>query len=256
MITTHLHGGLGNQLFQIAAAIGAAERNQSAVAFDFSQHLAYTQGCPPTSYRSNLFRRLTNGRLSLRSPCFVENPACIQLPPNQQDLILHGYFHSLDYFADAQVAIAQLLGLDPVVLAQARSKYNLASQPNCGVHVRRGDYLSNPPANLYSLPDDYFLAAIAKLPTDTLLVVCSDDIAYCKILFEGFDCIFSQELTDVGDFYLLAACDRQIISNSTFSWWASYLSPSRVPAIAPRQWLIHQGSKPIPIQISPHLELL
>jgi Glycosyl transferase family 11 len=256
LITCQLQSGLGNQLFQIAATVATGYRNQSPVAFDFDCHIPLTQGRPPHSYRSNLLSRVEVKTIERGLPRFIERSDRFELPPNQPALLLQGSFQCREYFVDAEDIIKDLFKLDSNLISQLRIECNLNSQPNCNVHVRRGDYLRNPPAGLYPLPDGYFQAAIAKLPQDTLLVVCSDDIAYCHTLFAGLNCVFFEEDDDVKNFHLIAACDRQIISNSTFSWWASYLSASSIPAIAPRQWLLHQGSKPIPVQHTPHLQLL
>ena len=40
--------------------------------------------------------------------------------------------------------------------------------------------------------------------------------------------------TEIEDFISLAECKEQIISNSTFSWWAAYLSGGKV--VAPKEW--------------------
>jgi hypothetical protein len=40
--------------------------------------------------------------------------------------------------------------------------------------------------------------------------------------------------TEIEDFIALAECKYHVISNSTFAWWAAYLSGGKV--VAPKQW--------------------
>ena len=62
-------------------------------------------------------------------------------------------------------------------------------------------------------------------------VVFSDDPKWCEEnfqksgieVFEG-RCAISAGLTPAQDMYLMSQCDSQIISNSSFSWWAAFLN--------------------------------
>jgi hypothetical protein len=105
--------------------------------------------------------------------------------------------------------------------------------------IRRGDYLTHP--ELATLDFSYYLAAMAKFPAGTKFVVVSDDLAWCHQVFVGTEFTFSTEQSDWLDFCLIAACSNQIIANSTFSWWASYLAPNRLRMpIAPLIWTKQQ----------------
>ena len=49
--------------------------------------------------------------------------------------------------------------------------------------------------------------------------------------------------TDYVDIYLMSLCKDNITSNSTFSWWASYLNPNPNKKIyTPKTWFIHSHS--------------
>lgn len=101
-----------------------------------------------------------------------------------------------------------------------------------GIHVRRGDYVNNPfYVDLTETP--YYEDAMAKFDGESFIVF-SDDIEWCKKqkIFKG--CEFSEGKSDVEDMNLLASCKGIIMANSSFSWWASYLSSARV--IAPKEW--------------------
>lgn len=113
------------------------------------------------------------------------------------------------------------------------------------LHVRRGDYKGN---SFYVdlTQTDYYDKAIAKFPYATFLVFCadrqdgSDDIQDQEWvmnwleakhgprfeLFKGF--------TEIDDLNNMIGCKAHIIANSSFSWWAAYLSGNKV--IAPKKW--------------------
>lgn len=99
------------------------------------------------------------------------------------------------------------------------------------IHVRRGDYVNNP-FYVDLSENDYYERAMALFPNEDFLVF-SDDIEWCKKqpIFE--DCEFSEgdEITDLNR---MASCKGIIMANSSFSWWAAYLSKAKV--IAPKEW--------------------
>jgi Glycosyl transferase family 11 len=256
LISAQLKGGLGNQLFQIAATLALAYRNGDSAGFDFDQHLQLTQGESAAVYRSTIFRHLHSSNLSGSYQFFEQFNSDYTNIPYRPELVLRGYFHGIKHFQDFEQQVKKTLELDPKLLAQVKQKYQIEGQSSCAIHVRRGDYINNP-HGLKVLADRYYQAAISLLPHNTVLVVCSDDVDCCRQLFQGSNFKFSREVSVLDDFYLMAACDRQIIANSTFSWWASYLSPTIIPAIAPRQWLQDQKLAGfLPIQDSPHLQLI
>ena len=58
MITSFLQGGLGNQLFQIAAALSLAWENDDDAIFSFKNHDLPKQGRKCENYSKNIFRNL------------------------------------------------------------------------------------------------------------------------------------------------------------------------------------------------------
>lgn len=108
--------------------------------------------------------------------------------------------------------------------------------PYVSIHVRRGDYVNN--AYYVDLfKDGYYQKAMAEFPDATFLVF-SDDIPWCEQqeVFKG--CQFSKGHGEVADMNLMAACSGHIIANSSFSWWAAYLSGNKT--IAPLKWFTEE----------------
>ena len=111
------------------------------------------------------------------------------------------------------------------------------------ISVRRGDYLSPQYSEKFYICDDkYIKRAIEKvkqLINDPTLVFFSDDIEWVKENIK----------TDLPSYYesgedpvweklrLMYSCKHFVISNSTFSWWAQYLSRNdNKIVISPDRW--------------------
>ena len=57
MITARLNGGLGNKMFQIAAAYSLATYNSDECAFNMQDRVVH-QGNSAITYRGNVFKKL------------------------------------------------------------------------------------------------------------------------------------------------------------------------------------------------------
>lgn len=104
------------------------------------------------------------------------------------------------------------------------------------VHVRRGDYVNNPfYVDLFE--DGYYERAMQewRIPKDEFMIF-SDDISWCQKQEIFKDCMVSAGMPEVEDLNLMASCTGHIIANSSFSWWAAYLSPHGGKVVAPKKW--------------------
>jgi len=115
------------------------------------------------------------------------------------------------------------------------------------VHVRRGDYLTDAKLRVCNL--DYYRNAIDFLRRNLespIFFVFSDDVPWCQKNFNGPDLQIvrtrlSGRLPAI-DMELMKRCRHQVISNSTFSWWAAWLNenPGKIVA-APHKWFNHES---------------
>ncbi|ACU04179.1 alpha-1,2-fucosyltransferase [Pedobacter heparinus] len=107
------------------------------------------------------------------------------------------------------------------------------------VHIRRTDYLKYGKRDI-SLPIAYFKSRLDALQNidDYKIFFVSDDIAYVSSYFgKNANYIFSEN-DEITDFQIIKAADISIISNSSFAWWACYLSANkRKITYAPKNWL-------------------
>jgi len=88
------------------------------------------------------------------------------------------------------------------------------------------------------LKESYFRQAMGNYPSSKYLFFSdtNEDIKWCKETFQSSDNIFLH-YDDLTDFTIMQLCDHNIISNSTFSWWAAWLNSNQEKkVIAPQIW--------------------
>lgn len=125
----------------------------------------------------------------------------------------------------------------------------MAQENAVSVHMRRGDFVSNPKSNAVHgvCPPEYYRAAIRTMAGQVekpCFYIFSDDIAWAKDQLKlDFPCQSVEHNTGAesyNDMRLMSRCRHHIIANSSFSWWGAWLSdyPSKI-VIAPRQWFLN-----------------
>jgi hypothetical protein len=232
--------GMGNQLFQYAAGLRRARRSGARLLLDLSVFSM------PQYYN----RPFGLGAFALSAP--TAEPADVaraDAHPHPEDIArldralmdgagdcrMIGCWASPVYFRGVEDEVRREFSFkDPAIGARAAetiARLRRGTRPVVGLHVRRGDYLLPVFKNSFAAhPVAYYRAALARVPADSTVVVFSDtpvDRDWCAEMFAdlGDRLHVSRDRTDLDDFALLAACDHQIISVSSFSWWAAWLNP-------------------------------
>ncbi|MFO0453459.1 MAG: alpha-1,2-fucosyltransferase [Pseudomonadota bacterium] len=270
MIIARLLGGLGNQLFQYAAARAVALRHGQELRFDISGFASL----PGRSYRLDHFRidgRPIEGKelralgveglhfpwgrlkrkLGLRpaipvitEPHFHFDPRLEQAPAH---CYLSGYWQSPRYFADIEPQIRQEFQVrDPLSENTRALAERIAASESVAIHVRRGDYISNPTAaSVHGICGSEYYAAAERLLLESRpgaqAFVFSDEPAWAasnlRLSMPAAFVDHNPPDRDYEDLHLMAQCKHHIIANSTFSWWGAWLAtnPHKF-VVAPRGW--------------------
>lgn len=115
------------------------------------------------------------------------------------------------------------------------------------LNVRRTDYVTNEKiaGKIGFIGKKYYENAVAlmrkKVP-DAKFLVFSDDIEWCKKNLDFIPNVFfvshaGDENAFAKDFHMMSLCSHFIVANSTFSWWAAWLSKNENKTIiAPKKW--------------------
>lgn len=196
-----------------------------------------------------------SGFAALRCDAFVVEPHFqywegLNIVP--QNCYLVGYWQSEKYFQDAE----QIIRAD-FSFALAMSKQNaqigeeMLQENSISLHVRRGDYVSNPKTNathgICSL--DYYRAAVrhmAERVENPHFFIFSDDMTWVKNeLALDFPCQYIEHnkgSESYNDMRLMSLCRHHIIANSSFSWWGAWLNPrSDKIVVAPQKWFVKEN---------------
>lgn len=239
-VSVQLSDGLGNRLFQVAACLGYAETHGHTPVFvkEWIKHDTAHAGPKHITDFFPTIPILTNVTMSewtVLKPEGKDAFTYIDLPCVPGNVKLEGYFQSERYFPKDGIPIPKLL-----------SELELDSDyGSCAfLHVRRGDYLS--PYTAHHRVDlmKYYQRALGALSRETPVVICSDDIEWCRSIFPQLwgNCIFLEDVPDYVTLAIMTRCGSMAIcANSTFSWWGAYFSTATVK-VMPDIW----GYPPLP----------
>jgi hypothetical protein len=246
VVSAVLKGGLGDQLFQVAHAYSRASDSGAEAVFP-NENLVRTS---PVLSRVSRFEGPTPKLPRIDQ---IDGPMSTE-PAKEQSRQYQGLFQSLSLFNHHQKELVDLFRAPPEINAHLQAKHkDLLSQNTVAIHIRRGDYLTfknDGRLVLNNLSEDgrYYREAISNFDIDEHhFVIFSDDIEFVKNMPElrGLKHItFISGQQEHEDFFLMRLCKHFIIANSTFSWWAAYLSenPSK-KVIAPLEWYHPETAK-------------
>lgn len=161
--------------------------------------------------------------------------------------VLSGYWQVPDYARGIKNILYRELVEDSGILDNIRSyseKHsklidNMTSMNSVCIHIRRGDYVGDKMHEVCS--KEYYLEGVKHVQEEAhnpVFYIFSDDIEYAKKVFEdvcGEFVYIDNGLKDYEELIMMSRCKYFIISNSSFSWWAQFLSDSQY-VIAPSRW--------------------
>ena len=94
MITARLKGGLCNQMFQLAAALGVAKKQNKELIVDFNITHHSGQGHPHKKYKDNLYKNIPRGSFKDKKFGIYNEPHFhyTSIPKYDGSLMIDGYF--------------------------------------------------------------------------------------------------------------------------------------------------------------------
>lgn len=273
MIVVKLMGGLGNQMFQYAAARRLAHASRVSLKLDTGWFRACTPGTTPRRYALHPFNIVEEfaseaevGRFAACAQPFFSLLARFMPPRDgylkekhyhfdpsmlapRQSGYLDGYWQSEKYFDDVREIICSDFTVREPAQGMNRSVAEILSTPGvCGVslHIRRGDYISSPSASKVHgcCTPEYYARAVEIIAAKTRaphFFIFSDEPQW---VIDNFPLahpftIVRHNDPDHGyeDLRLMTMCKHHIIANSSFSWWGAWLCRNADKiVVAPRNW--------------------
>ena len=185
---------------------------------------------------------------------FTFEPSALSLPDSTY---YDGYWQHEEYFKHIREEILSTYAFPAFDNERNQTTAQLAASTNsCSIHIRRGDYLTDP-LRKGTTNGNYVIAAIKKMQQEVKpekWLVFSDDIAWCQQhLASTLDAKNTSYIdwntgaNSIHDMHLMALCRHHIIANSSFSWWGAWLSQQDGVTIAPANWMnLENVCSPVP----------
>jgi hypothetical protein len=240
MVGSVLKGGLGNMMFQIAAAEAVSKKiGVDAVFIPRASGIIHKQ---VEEYAENIFSNVKFDENALYLNTYHEKTFSFNELPCFDHFLYDGYFQSELYFLEQRDHIMNLFSPTDIFMNEVIKKYPDISE-SCAIHVRRGDYLKFPDIHIAQGLDYYNRAInIIKGAGCKKFLVFSDDIYWCRENFKGEEFQIIEGNNDWEDLWIMSLCKHHIIANSTFSWWGAWLSKSPESIkVAPQKWFGPKG---------------
>ena len=279
MVSVELIGGLGNQMFQYAIGRRLSLEKNTELKLDISPFSTYNvhkyelknfnileKFCENAEieefqllkmnhplkkiYRSILWRLKNKKNLKfnlIKEPNFHYDDNILN--NLQGNIYLSGYWQSEKNFTSIEHILRE--EFRPRIPLSLESKVveknvNDSEYESVSIHIRRGDYITNPKANVVHgvLPLDYYHRAINLIEEridNPFYYIFSDDPEWVqhnlKINKKCYYVAHNGAEKSYEDMYLMSQCKHNIIANSTFSWWGAWLNNnSQKIVIAPQKW--------------------
>jgi hypothetical protein len=246
MITCELGVGLGNDLFRLAAAKQfSINKEDTLVVPEWNIY--------PTDDRdgfdivgikkyNDIFKTpILSDKKTYESigwtECHEKQKFIFNKLDGSGNIKIIGSFQNEKYFK--KEIIYDFFSPSDKIVSYIKEKYtDICKSRITSIHVRRGDYVKL--QHLHPLQSmEYFNKAIEIINEETdFFFVFSDDIEWCEKNFIGNKFSFIKNEKNYTDLFLMSMCTNNIISNSSFSWWAAYMNFNKnKKVIAPKKWL-------------------
>lgn len=235
-------GGLGNQMFQIAKAHAEGIRTNGEVKFFLPKSVFWDYINPLSKYHTIL----RNCRFSFKTfdaNKIIENQfTYAPLEAKGGNTLFWGYFQSNKHFKGFERQIRSIFSIPILIKGYFKFKYpSVFHDHSISIHIRRGDFLKYPEIHS-TLALEYYIKSLEKIPKKGPIFLFSDDMNWVKSSWPNLDAIYVNEKFDYMELWLMSLCQHHILSNSTFSWWAYFLSERKnAVTVAPSLWFGPKG---------------
>jgi hypothetical protein len=251
LVSCWIHGGIGNQLFQIANAYEYSIKYNKKLIFLNEVNLWNYHGLERKTAWNTLFNnnftvldKEEYDKIAFITYLEIKNNVYNEIPQYENNVYLKGYFQSSKYFSEnTKNFMLNSIKSNKEYVKQATELYekiqkkfnNLDDDKYVFMHFRRTDYINNGTHNLLDI--NYYNEAYNLVNgINKYIIVFSDDIEWCKKTFSVNKNFY---FIDINNLYveliLMTMIKNAIIANSTFSWWGAFLG-NKNKVIVPKQW--------------------
>lgn len=206
MIEVKYVGGLGNNLFQYALGRILAEE------------LGYELKVKPIKGFPKTYKKIKGKNYSGYKKLILlgqkVNLKKILKSKEKRHIVLQGYFQRYEYYKKYKNKIKKWFKFN--------NKFKKNSK-NVLLNIRRTDFVELGQA----LPKEYYEKSLSKSSFKTVYITTDDsNDPFVRYFVQKYNAIITNN-NFLDDFYFIASFDKIIMSQSTFCWWAAFLSNAR-----------------------------
>jgi hypothetical protein len=205
MVEVKYIGGLGNRLFQYCLGRIIAEtlgfKLKAAPIPGFSSTVRTVEG---KDFSDGAVQELGGNQIDL--PAVLENRT-------PRKVLVHGYFQRYEYYQPFKDAIRKQWLIPDLQPPAQRPGHEIV------LNIRRGDYIQMG----WATPFGFFEELLNSTRCDRVFIVTDvpEDPFFHR--FKKYQPVLFHK-TPLEDFAMLLSFKKIVISQSTFSWWAAFLS--------------------------------
>ena len=265
MIFSRMVGGLGNQLFQTAACLKYRKKGEKVIiSFLGDIHIPKRTNCLDSIFvRPNWLYFDDSLELNMATQLIAKTSAYLRFGSylpfisindrnfnakhssyfSKNILFLDGYFNQKWTYLTLKEVFKELKLRE----VELNKKYLPICKNDVVIHIRGGDFLKISNLNICKL--DYYKKAIqyALSKGHKSFKIISEDKKYGKAILKELKKYFIDLKISIlnsnsikNDFNIIRSSNFAILSNSTFSWWASFLSTKKREFIVPENFSIKE----------------
>lgn len=257
-VTGQLMGGLGNVLFIVATCFALSKKYKVKLRF-YSNENMWRDSKRRMIHLYKMFEKFDIDRVYNRKSGITFRESHFFYDSITLDRRIHnciyGYFQSYKYFDAYKSELINMLhnpyqnairdDLEKYSLNESQESQESQAFEFVSIHVRRTDYLALSEIHL-NLSMAYYEEAMSHFSKEkSIFLIFSDDVAFIQKepLFQNL--VNKHIITNQDDeycFWLMTACHHNIIANSSYSWWSSYINsnPNKL-VISPSKWFGPKG---------------
>jgi hypothetical protein len=226
-------GGIGNQLFIVAAAYAYSKKYNKNLLIDTSNWSGGPGSKHIDTYLSTIFKKFNNCNNIIHgdSSTIIQEVEFNYNKPEYHEgsVEFSGYFQSLKYFDEYKKEFLAELILPDIYTTFPINKNSVA------FHIRRGDYLNYP--DIFNVCDDNYFKKMFDQFDGYDINVFTDSPEVISNNFKDYKYRLIQTQSELIDMKLISNHTNIVCSNSSFSWWSSFLGDVKTLVVVPSIWL-------------------
>jgi hypothetical protein len=232
---TEPYGRLGNFLFQYAICRSLSlDYNLQLIIPQISNLHLYFKNIQYLNFPKQNIKTISESEFNYNTDLYSRI-----IKHKNKNILLSGFWQTSKYFNKYSDIIKA--DLEFINLQNTKNKiqkyYNISKNVVC-IHVRKTDYLQFTgfisPSYTDILNSIIYFKSILENP---IFLVFSDDYNWCKLHLKNIKNLYFSDF-ESDDLCAMSLCTHNIISCSSFGWWAAYLNnnPDKIVMSLNRNW--------------------